>query len=210
MANEILENPTESSDAALVNHLRRNEQLTVSQLAVRMDVTATAVRQRLSRLMAEGIVDRQSSPSGRGRPSHRYRLTDKGRRRSGGNFADLALALWQEIRSVQQPEVRRGLLQRLAKTMAEMYRPQVTGQSVSERMKSIKQLFAERNVPFSVDESGQLPVLTAEACPYPQLAEQDRSVCAVERLLFSELLQDNVRLTECRLDGATCCTFETN
>ena len=210
MAHEMVENPTESSDAALVNHLRRTEQLTVSQLAERMDVTATAVRQRLSRLMAEGIVERQSSPSGRGRPSHRYRLTDKGRRRSGGNFADLALALWHEVRSVQQPEVRRGLLQRLAKTMAEIYRPQVTGQSVTERMKSIKRLFAERNVPFSVDESGQLPVLTAEACPYPQLAEQDRSVCAVERLLFSELLQDNVRLTECRLDGATCCTFETN
>ncbi|HUS39891.1 MAG: MarR family transcriptional regulator [Pirellulales bacterium] len=210
MAKEVEENLAESSDTALMNHLRRNELLTVSQLAQRMEVTATAVRQRLTRLMAQGLVERQSSPSGRGRPSHRYTLTDKGRRHSGGNFADLAMALWQEVRSVQQPEIRRGLLQRLAKTMAAMYRPHIAGDSVAERMKSIKQLFAERNVPFSVDDSGTLPVLTAEACPYPQLAEKDRSVCAVERLVFSELLNDDVRLTECRLDGATCCTFETN
>jgi DeoR family suf operon transcriptional repressor len=210
MAEELEDNLAESSDTALLNHLRRNELLTVSQLAQRMEVTATAVRQRLNRLMAQGLVERQSSPSGRGRPSHRYTLTDKGRRHSGGNFADLAMALWQEVRSVRQPEIRRGLLQRLAKTMAAMYRPHIAGDSVAERMKSIKRLFAERNVPFSVDDSGKLPVLTAEACPYPQLAEKDRSVCAVERLVFSELLNDDVRLTECRLDGATCCTFETN
>jgi DeoR family suf operon transcriptional repressor len=210
MAKELEDNLAESSDTAVLNHLRRNELLTVSQLAQRMEVTATAVRQRLNRLMAQGLVERQSSPSGRGRPSHRYTLTDKGRRHSGGNFADLAMALWQEVRSVRQPEIRRGLLQRLAKTMAAMYRPHIAGDSVAERMKSIKQLFAERNVPFSVDDSGKLPVLTAEACPYPQLAEKDRTVCAVERLVFSELLNDDVRLTECRLDGATCCTFETN
>ncbi|NIL97806.1 MAG: transcriptional regulator [Planctomycetales bacterium] len=156
------------------------------------------------------MIERRSFPSGRGRPSHQYRLTEKGRRRSGGNFADLAMALWHELRSVSHPEVRRGLFERLARTMAEMYRSQVSGRTVVERMRSIQRLFAERNVPLDVDESGQLPVLTAEACPYPQLAEQDRTVCAVERLLFSELLQHDVRLTACRLDGASCCTFETN
>jgi predicted ArsR family transcriptional regulator len=54
-------------------------------------------------------------------------------------------------------------------------------------------------------------VLTALACPYPELAEQDRGICAVEKLVFSELLGEKVRLTECRLDGASnCCRFETN
>ncbi|NIL97563.1 MAG: winged helix-turn-helix transcriptional regulator [Planctomycetales bacterium] len=206
---ELLSRVT-GGDVELLNQLRRNERLTVSQLAERLNVTATAVRQRLSRLMAAGLIHRQAAPRGRGRPSHEYGLTERGRRQIGGNFADLAMALWREVRRVSAPEVRRGLLERLAGTMAEMYRPQVTGQTVSERMRSIKRLFAERNVPFEVDESGQLPVLTAEACPYPQLAEEDRSVCALERLVFAQLLHRDVRLTACRLDGATCCTFETH
>jgi predicted ArsR family transcriptional regulator len=64
-------------------------------------------------------------------------------------------------------------------------------------------------VPFEVDRSNpQLPVLTALACPYPQLAEQDRSICSLERLMFSELVGENLRLSSCRLDGERCCSFE--
>jgi predicted ArsR family transcriptional regulator len=201
---------TESSDIGILDLLRKAGPLGVSQLASAMRVTATAVRQRLARLMAQGLVDRELSRAGRGRPSHRYRLTDKGRRQTGANFADLAMALWNEVRTIQDPEVRRGLLQRIAKTMAAMYSDKISGSTTAERMQSVSQVFAERNVPFEVEGTADLPVLTAVACPYPQLAEQDRSVCAMERLMFAELVGDGVRLTDCRLDGDTCCRFVSN
>ena len=81
---------------------------------------------------------------------------------------------------------------------------------MAEKMESVAGLFGDRDVPFDVDTSGDLPVLTALACPYPELAEQDRSICALERMLFSEILGENIRLTNCRLDGVNCCTFELN
>ena len=176
-----------------------------------MQVTATAVRQRLARLMAGGLIQREAAKAARGRPSHRYSLTEKGVRNTGSNFADLAIALWKEVRQIKDPEVRSGLIQRLAQTMAAMYGGKVQGATTDERMDAVSRLLGERNVPFAVDRSGQLPVLTALACPYPELAEQDRGICSVEKILFSELLGEKVRLTECRLDGAsTCCRFETN
>ena len=89
-----------------------------------------------------------------------------------------------------------------------MYERDMSGSTVAERLAAIAELFGERRVPFTVDESGDLPVLTALACPYPDLAEQDRSVCSMERMLFSEMAGEELRLTECRLDGASCCTFE--
>ena len=175
-----------------------------------MGVTPTAVRQRLARLMAHGLVDREVVRTGRGRPAHRYALTDKGRRQTGANFVDLALALWQEVRAIDDPHVRRGLLERIAKRMAAMYGPQVNGRTTSERMESVSRIFADRDVPFVVEaESGSLPVLTALACPYPELAEQDRSICAMERMVFSELVGSGLRLADCRLDGDECCRFET-
>ena len=200
----------ESSDVAILDLLRKSSPMSIIALAGAMGVTATAVRQRLARLMSQGLIERDAAPASRGRPSHRYSLTDKGRRQTGANFVDLALALWQEIRAIKDEDVRKGLLQRLASHLAAMYRPHVTGESTAERMESVKALFSERKIPFEVDRSGALPVLTALACPYPQLAEQDRGICAVESMLFRELLDDNVRLTDCRLDGhATCCRFET-
>jgi predicted ArsR family transcriptional regulator len=142
-----------------------------------------------------------------------YVLTTKGRRKTGANFADLAIALWQEIRAIDDPEVRRGLIQRISRRLAEVYRDRICGETLEERMEQVAELFSSRQMPFLVEKAekaGELPVLTALACPYPDLAEQDRTVCSMERILFSELLGEPVRLSTCRLtdDGAHWCSFE--
>ena len=81
------------------------------------------------------------------------------------------------------------------------------GETFGERMTALAGVMGEREIPFRVDKGGSLPVLSALACPYPELAMRDRSVCTMEKMMLSEILGENVRLSECRLDGATCCTF---
>ncbi len=197
----------ESSDKAMLDVLRRNGAVTISVLVAEMGVTATAVRQRLQRLMADGLIERQAENKGRGRPNHRYSLTEKGDRSAGTNFADMASVLWDEIKSVEDPEIRRGLLKRIAGRLADRYRDQVGGETLGERMTTLAEVMDEREIPFKVDYSGSLPVLSALACPYPDLAMRDRSVCTMEKMMLSEILGESVRLSACRLDGATCCTF---
>lgn len=197
------------SDRVILDSLRKSGSQNVLQLAEGLNVTATAIRQRLVRLLGQGMIDRVEEKAARGRPSYRYHLTEKGRRQSGANFGDLAIVLWEEIRQVKDPEVRRGLLERLSDRLATMYAPEVDGQTTEERMRNVAHLFAERGIPVAVDQREDLPVLMVEACPYPQLADRDRGICAVEKQMFSELLGKRVSLTDCRLDGATCCRFET-
>ena len=196
------------SDVSILDLLRKQQEMTVVQLSAAMEVTATAVRQRLGRLLEQGYITRTAITSGRGRPSHQYTLTPKGQRKTGANFADLAIALWQEIRSIEDEEIRRGLLQRISKRMAVMYGDEIQGETVGQRMDQLGDLLTDRELPFSVSEEGGLPVLTMLACPYPGLAEQDRSICSMERMLLSDVLGSSVALTECRLDGDSCCTFE--
>ena len=59
-----------------------------------------------------------------------------------------------------------------------------------------------------MEESSQGTVLTQHACPYPKLAEQDQAVCNMERMMFSELLGQDVELTQCRLEGGGECRFQ--
>jgi predicted ArsR family transcriptional regulator len=198
---------TETSDKSMLDFLRREGAVTISALVDEMQVTATAVRQRLARLMADGLVQRHAERKSRGRPNHRYSLTEKGERSAGTNFADMAIVLWEEVKSLEDPVVRRGLLKRVAGRLVERYRGRVAGETLGERMSSLSRLMGEREIPFEVDSSGELPVLTALACPYPELAKLDRGVCTMEKLMLSEILGESVRLTECRLDGANCCTF---
>jgi DeoR family suf operon transcriptional repressor len=205
--------PQRSSDRALVELLRVRETAGIGDLAAALGVTATAVRQRLDRLTQAGLVGRSiAAKNGRGRPSHVYSLTEKGRRSGGDNFRDLAMVLWTEVRSVKEPAVRQGLLSRIAAAMAGLYREEVSGSSARERLESVASLFRDRNLSCDVGPSTDgastgLPVLTTYNCPYPELAEQDRGICAAERIMLEELVGSSVHLSECRLDGASCCRF---
>jgi DeoR family suf operon transcriptional repressor len=198
---------TESSDETLLNFMRREGPVTISALVAEMGVTATAVRQRLRRLMSQGLIERRTERKSRGRPNHRYLLTEKGEQSAGTNFADMAIVLWEEIKSVEDPAIRRGLLKRIADRFVAKYQDRVVGETLDERMGALAEVMRERDIPFAINKSSELPVLSALACPYPELAKMDRGVCTMEKLMLSEILGSNVRLSECRLDGASCCTF---
>jgi DeoR family suf operon transcriptional repressor len=197
----------ETSDDVLLNYLRRNGPARISDLVAEAGVTATAVRQRIQRLMTEGLIERHAEKIGRGRPNHRYALTAKGETQSGNNFSDLATVLWEEIKSLPDPEVRRGLLKRIADRFVDKYRDTIHGATLDERMSSLAGLMNDREIPFEVNIAGGLPILSALACPYPELAKVDRGVCTMEKLMLSEVLGESMRLSACRLDGANCCTF---
>ena len=211
--------PTETSDGQLLELLQQRGAMSVTELATASEVTATAIRQRLTRLMGQGLIAREAARNGRGRPSHRYSLTEKARRQVGNNFADLAIVLWNEVRAVKDSEVRRGLLQRLASSLAGLYQRHISGNTPADRMDSLKELLAERRVPVDVQvterassESRQAStgsMLTVVSCPYPELAEHDRGICAMENMLFTELVGTPMKLSQCRLDGHECCQFQT-
>jgi DeoR family suf operon transcriptional repressor len=201
-----IEAPT--SDGHLLELLRVAGSLGVAELASQIEVTPTAIRQRLMRLMAQGLVQREAVRNGRGRPKHLYRLTDRGLRLTGSNFADLALALWREIGLSGDDTRQRELIARIARALAIEYTDKVQGNTVTERMRSLSELLAHRRIPTSVGDLAHQLVITAHACPYPNLAEQDRRVCEMERVLYSELLGQEVTLTQCRLDGGTDCRFQ--
>jgi DeoR family transcriptional regulator, suf operon transcriptional repressor len=199
-------------DRDLIEFLRRHGAATVQEMVEFAGVTATAVRQRLTRLLQQGLISREAESAGRGRPTHRYSLSAAGVRTSGNNHEDLTSVLWSELRAVKDPDVRYGLLKRIVTRLADLYRGQITGETLDERMESLVALMRGRNVPFEVVRpvEGQLPVLKALACPYPSLAEQDRSICSMEKMLFAEILGNGLRLHECRLDGSSHCTFDMN
>ena len=195
----------------MIDALRVDESLGVGELSATLGVTATAVRQRLARLMRAGWVERRTLGGRRGRPAHVYSLTEAGQRLGGDNFRDLAMVLWQELRGVRDPEVRRGFIGRVGAGLAGLHRADVTGADPAARLRVVADIMRSRDIACTIEEAGNdggaAPVLTSYTCPYPDLAEQDRGICAAERVMIEELVGDAVRLAECRLDGGSCCRF---
>ncbi len=202
---------SESSDRALLDLLRRRGPMTVVEMAGHLGVTGTAVRNRLSRLLDSGLVERRAEARGRGRPRHAYQASVEAQKRLGQNYADLAVALWEEMMTtVEDRKLRRLLFTRLTDRLAEMYRCQVSGNEWEGRLVQLTNLLHDRGVEVEVarDGVGAFPILRQHSCPYYELAETDRAICALERKMFEKVLGRGLRLSQCRLDGDHSCDFQ--
>jgi predicted ArsR family transcriptional regulator len=202
---------TESSDRSLLDLIRRHGPLTVAEIGDRLGVTPTAVRNRLTRLVESGMVERRAEQGGRGRPKHTYQASVTAQKMLGQNYADLAVILWDEMmRTVEDRKLRRILFGRITERLAEVYRAQVTGVEWERRLVQLGSILHDRGIETEVTggDGGVLPVLKQHSCPYYELAQVDRAVCAMERKMFEKVLGRGLRLSQCRLDGHRSCDFE--
>ena len=201
----------DSSDRPLLDLIRRQGPLTVAEMGEALGVTPTAIRNRLTRLVGSGMVERRSESGSRGRPRHTYRASAEAHKRLGQNYADLAVALWGELmQAVEDRKLRRLLFGRVTERLADQYREQVRGDGWQGRMVQLGTILHDQGIEAEVTlgAGGMLPVLRQHSCPYFALAEVDRTVCAMERKMFEKVLGRGLRLSQCRLDGHRSCDFE--
>ena len=108
-----------SVDAQLLRTLGDGQAWSVGDLIKPMGVTATAIRQRLERLLDAGLIEREKLATGRGRPAFGYRLTEQGRRCAGADPGVLAEAMWQELLELPDEAVRSRLLAGIARRLGQ-------------------------------------------------------------------------------------------
>jgi len=197
----------EYGDEQFLQQLHQSGEATVHELCVSAGVTATAVRQRLSRLQGQGLIERQAVRSGRGRPHHAYRVTDAGRRQLGDNYEELALILWDELHGIEEPSIRDRVTNRIRNVLVQRYGSTVRGSSLVQRFGELKASLAERGFHVEVDVDGLLPVLRETNCPYHELSQKDSGICELEQQVFEEVLGTRLKLASCCRDGHSCCEF---
>jgi predicted ArsR family transcriptional regulator len=180
----------------------------VKELASECGLTATGIRHHLSRLMAEGLVRRRGAKGGRGRPRFIYFVPTEVQHRLGNNFADLAVAMWEELGACQDRAFATKLLRQAGDRLGRWYRELLPGTTAAVRAEGLAQLLRQRGVLGEVEHRPAVAVLRLMQCPYQRLAEGDRRVCGIERRMLTAALEANVRLTRCRLDGEPCCEYE--
>jgi predicted ArsR family transcriptional regulator len=116
-------------DAALLSLLRIAGPMSLTQLAEAMEVTPTAVRYRLIRLLAQKSLAREAVRQSRGRPKYCYVLTSAGMPRTDSPLTDQAVTRWQDVRESASEEQQRVTLRQIARDLSVSYRQQANGDS---------------------------------------------------------------------------------
>jgi predicted ArsR family transcriptional regulator len=218
-----------SVDRQLLLALRKGDCVGIGELTDALGVTATAVRQRIERLLEQDLIEREKLVAGRGRPTFRYRLTVAGHQRAGANPVELVDAMWREIVALPDDAVRSRLLDSVAGRLGQRFAEELNQSTKGEdnlatpiagsddenavaferRVHKLSEALVSRHIESEVSHDGELPVLDIGTCPYPSLTNvsDDRAMCRLEEKMFSEALGRPMHLSSCRLDGDACCQF---
>lgn len=198
----------DSPRGRIIKLLQRHGALGIKELRAELDLSDTAVRQQLHTLMAQGLIESSTAvSSGVGRPSRLYALTEA----AGELFAcyceDLALNLYDELLADQGPQIVNALLERVGSKLARQYRQQVRGQALQERVRSFAAVLDDKGIMSDVSHDADIIMLHEFSCPYHELATVHREICDMEQDMMAQVLEADVELTNCMMDGHNNCSF---
>ncbi len=189
--------------------LQRKGAATVKDLEVAMDVTATAVRQQLMALLAEGFIEQRIENIGRGRPKHVYSLTTKGRALFPHHYDEFTNSLLREILLVEGPGKVEELLARMGKRMAEQYAQHIASSLPHERAQALTEMLNAKGILTELFIEPDSIVFREYTCPYYELAREHRAICDMEQGMIEQVMNQPVELVSCTLDGHHGCQFKT-
>lgn len=199
----------------LLDLLKQEGPLEAAALGRHLGVTATAVRQHLKEMQAEGLVAAETQARPVGRPVRLWRLTPAADRFFPDGHAELAVELLGALESAFGPAgTERLIAARTARQLA-AYRAQVPEAWPLRRklealaaLRSAEGYMAELQ-PEGQDEGGDGYLLIENHCPICTAARACSGLCAGELRLFQAILGPGVRIE--RLDhllaGARRCAY---
>jgi DeoR family suf operon transcriptional repressor len=198
---------TASPAGAVLSILQRQGAATIKELETGLGVTATAVRQQIAGLLAEGYITQEVARSGRGRPKHVYSLTPKGRARFPHHYDEFTNSLLREILISEGPQKVSELLGRMSRRLAEQYERQLAGLPAAERAVRLIELLSAKGILAEVTFAPDGIVFHEYTCPYYELAREYRAICDMEENMIAWAIQQPVELVACSLDGHHGCRF---
>lgn len=179
----------------------------IKDVAADLGVTASAVRLHLTQLQASGAIRADKVREGVGRPYYVYSVTPQAHNLFYKDYGDLARLLLEEVTETQGPDALQRVLRRVGDRLVDVYRDQVWGQELADRVRAWAELLDQRGVAVEIERASDGYVLREYGCPYQNVATKNRAVCEMERQVMACLLESGVKLTQCVLDGHHGCQF---
>lgn len=198
----------QSTRQQILEYLQRHGRATVKELGNLLALTSTGIRQHLTVLERDGLVDAREERGRVGRPTLVYSLTEKADGLFPKTYDTLASFVLQEIRSSQGNERLHELLHRVAERMAAPFTERVEGKPLAERVRETAQILEEQGclVDFRPASDGEY-YIDEFTCPFPKVAQQDHAICALHVDFVRILSGGDTRLTESLLRGQRACSY---
>ncbi|HLZ68631.1 MAG TPA: helix-turn-helix domain-containing protein [Dehalococcoidia bacterium] len=191
----------------ILDYLHRHGARTVRDITGLLSLTATGVRQHLTVLERDGLVEAHEERGHVGRPAHVYRLSPRGEALYPRNYDTLANLLMEEVRAMAGADALQRLMRRVSSRLAERYSERTEGLSLAERVAVTADVLREQGCVVETAQHGDEFQLRQCTCPYPNVARRHSAVCALEVGFVQRMTGADARLTSSLLRGDSACTY---
>lgn len=198
----------QSTRQQILEYLQRHGRGTVKELGELLGLTSTGIRQHLTVLERDGLVEAREERGRVGRPTLVYSLTGKADALFPKTYDLLASVLLEEIRSGQGNNQLHKMLHQVAKRLAAPYADRIRDKALADRVRETAAILEEQGcmADWSQDDSGDF-YIDEYTCPFPKIAQTDRSVCALHVEYVGILTGGDARLTRSLMRGERACTY---
>jgi len=195
----------------ILSTLKTRGALGIPDIAKVLKVTVEAVRQQMVKLEADGLVDAQSRPGGRGRPTQIWRLTGEGHKRFPDTHAEMTV---QMISAVIRVFGNTGMDQLIAAredTMRANYAEALRGaRSLQTRLERLADIRSREGYMAEFRPEGDGFLFIENHCPICTAAQACTGFCRSELQLFDAVLGPDVSVSRVEhvLAGARRCAYQ--
>ena len=191
----------------ILDFLREHGQATVKGLAEHLGLTATGIRQHLTVLERDGLIEARHERGHVGRPALVFRLSSAGDELYPKKYDELATALIEEARVLLGPETLQKLMKNVAARFANEYAPRMEGKTPTERLEETARIISDRGNIADAVWVGEDYLIRQHTCPFWNVAQKNSAVCALDVEFVRHLAGADARLSSSLLRGDDCCTF---
>jgi DeoR family suf operon transcriptional repressor len=184
--------------------------LTIDELASRLGISRSAVKQHLSGLEGNGYVKRNTPRKTGGRPGSVYVLTDAGVGSFPKKYSWFSRVLFESLRAQIGADRLAQYMFDLGVEMSAAAIPRLVGKPRPERIAEIVKIMNETGfVAYEVapEKGDALQRIECKNCVYHDLSKEFTEVCRFDIGFISGLMGTEVEHQECMQRGGQCCRF---
>ncbi len=192
--------------------VRRHGEVTVAELATELDMSPASVRRHLDALRTDHLVDARPVRHSVGRPSYAYFATEAADEMTPARYSRLLSRIFtqmmdlgeEEVSGVDGPALLERVFEGVAQDVAQEHRPEVTGDTLEERVAQTSRALSEEGILDSWQRNEDGFRLVNSACPYRRAAMATGDACHSDHLAIQSLLGTPVEQVGTLARGQTC------
>lgn len=192
---------------------RERDGVTVDRLADRLAVSRNAVRQHLTTLERDGLVQRGATRPTGGRPEQLYQLSDKGLEQFPRKYSWFADFLIQAVKRSVGTAGLRDTMREMGESAATQLGASQLGaaggaaDTLATKVQRLAGAMTELGYEAEAATDQPTPTIKASNCLYHHLAAAHPEVCEFDLALLRGATGAEVEHAECMVRGGQVCRF---